>query len=338
MIIALALITASGFAYLNRTYISLSDQKNNISVKLQWISYDSQHVAIEYDIHGVIHTSYGDFTDCPIGVSVVLSNTGKNVTGKTYTSCRYVSEGQYAVTQFFYNDFQSEMPQKVLIKIGEIAFSASNGEEEVFIPLLDTFTFDLPTQPSEDMISLPSQVIKAESGLDMFVTRANFTPRLVKVDTCMTLPDNGDWGIDAYVVMGDNALPITQWEIPDFRDPKVLENNKRCFTTSTSNVPDFRNMKPGEISFVVNKIYRNMPDCANTADFKKIKDELKTYGVKIEPDEAGYYCFSGPILDLNNSEANAHLFNYIQEALREEIQGPLEVQRPSACLPTGGPQ
>jgi hypothetical protein len=317
-------ITMLAAAYLNRIYISPSEQENNITVELKWIFYDAEHVAIEYDINGVIQTQYGDYTDCPIGVSEVSSTTGKNIAGETYTSCRFISEGRYSVTQFFYNDFQDKTPKNVKIRIGDITFFSDQSGEEIHIPLLKTFTFNLPDQPSSKAASFPSQAVEA-NGIEMFVSRADFTPRLGKVDACLTLPDNGDWGIDAYIVMGDETIPIDYWEIPDFRNPETLQNNKRCFTTVASTVPDFREIKPGEISFVVNKIYRNMPDCTDAIGFEKIKGELDAYGITIEPDPAGYYCFSGPIVDLGDSSANAHLFSYIQDALKEEVEGPLTV-------------
>lgn len=317
-------VTTLAAVNLNRLYISPSQQENNITAELKWISYDAEHVAIEYDINGVIQTQYGDYTDCPIGVSEVSNTTGKNIAGETYTSCRFISEGRYSVTQFFYNDFQSKTPKKVKVKIGDITFFSVQSGKEIHIPLVKTFTFDLPDQPSSKVASFPSQVVEA-NGIEMFVSKADFTPRLAKVDACVTLPDNGDWGIDAYIVMGDQVTPIDYWEIPNFRNPETLRNNKRCFRVIASNVPDFRKMKLGEISFVVNKIYRNMPDCTDAVGFEKIKDELEAYGIKIEPDPAGYYCFSGPIIDLGDAGANAHLFNYIGEALKEEIEGPLTI-------------
>jgi len=311
-------------AYINRIYISPSQQENNITAVLQWISYDAKHVAIEYDVNGIIQTQYGNYTDCPIGSSEVLNMAGESIAGETYTSCRFISEGRFSVTHFFYGDFQNKTPQKVKVKIGDITFFPIQSGKEIHIPLLKTFTFDLPKEPSPNAVSFPSQVAAA-NGLEMFVSKADFTPRLAKVDACLTLPDNGDWGIDAYIAMGEQMIPIDRWEIPNFRNPETLRSNERCFTTVASNVPDFRKIKPGEISFVVNKIYRNMPDCTDAAGFEKIKDELDAYGIKIEPDQAGYYCFSGPILELGDSAANAHLFSYIQEALKEEVEGPLVI-------------
>ncbi|MBI5822549.1 MAG: hypothetical protein HZB18_00865 [Chloroflexi bacterium] len=324
-LIALSIIV-SAFAFLNRVYITPSDQNNDITVSLQWISFDAKHVAIEYDVNGLIQTSHGNYTDCPIGSSVVLSSNGEDITGETFTSCRFISEGQYYVTQFFYNDFQKNFPQKVEINVGDKAFFSNETGKEVYIPILKTINFDLPRNVLTTDTDLASnEVATARSGIDMVIRQANFTPRLAKVDACLTLPDNGDWGVDAYIKMGSKTFPIDYWQIPNFREPEILQNKHRCFTTVTSSVEDFRNIKPGEISFVVNKIYRNMPDCTDKSGFEKIRSELEVSGINLEPDPAGYYCFTGAITELGDSEANAHLFSYIQDVLKEEVEGPLAI-------------
>ncbi|MBL8100806.1 MAG: hypothetical protein JNK81_16610 [Anaerolineales bacterium] len=324
VIIVLSLIV-SAFAFLNRIYLSQSEQSNDITVNLQWISYDAKHVAIEYDVNGLIETSQGNYFECPVGNSVVLNSNGEDITGETFISCRFVSEGQYHVTQFFYNDFQNNVPGKVEINIGDKVFFSHESGKEVYIPVLQTINFDLPKDISNSTELFSNKIAIAESGLDMVVSQANFTPRLAKVDACITLPDNGDWGIDAYVKMSDEKFTIDYWQIPNFREPEVLQNKYRCFTTVTSSVSDFRNLQSGDISFVVNKVYRNMPDCTDKSGFEKIKGELESYGINLEPDPAGYYCFTGAIMDLGDAESNAHLFTYIREALKEEVEGPLTI-------------
>lgn len=317
-------ITISAFAVLNRVYLVQSEQ-NNIAVNLQWISFDTKHVAIEYDVNGIIETSQGKYFECPVGNTVVLSSNGKVITGKTFTSCRFVSEGQYHVTQFFYNDFQNNVPVSVEINIGDKVFFSHENGKEVYIPILKTFDFDLPKEISTNLDLFSNEKSTAESGIDMVVSQANFTPRLAKIDACVTLPDNGDWGIDAYVKMADKEFSIDYWEIPNFRDPEVLQSNIRCFTTVTSNLEDFRNLKSGEIVFEVKKIYMNMPDCTDITGFKKIQDELERYKIYLEPDPAGYYCFTSAVMNLGDAEVNAHLFSYIKAALKEEVEGPLTI-------------
>lgn len=324
-IIVLSVLIISGFAFLNRAYITPSQQNNNVEVNLQWISYDAKHVAIEYDVNGFIETSEGNYFECPVGISKVLNSNGEDIAGETFTSCRFVTEGQYYVTQFFYNDFQNNVPVAVEINIGDKVFFSHESGKEVYIPVLKTINFDLPKESASNLNLISDSIATTENGLDMIVNQASFTPRLAKVDACITLPDNGDWGIDAYIKMGEKTFPIDYWQIPNFREPGVLQNNYRCFTTVTSNLGDFRDMKSGDISFVVNKVYRNMPDCTDKSGFEKIRGELESYGINLEPDPAGYYCFSSAIMDLGDAEANAHLFSYIQNALKEEVEGPLEI-------------
>lgn len=318
-------ILVSAFAFLNRIYLTQSEQSNDIAVNLQWISYTAKYVAIEYDVNGFIQTSQGKYTDCPVGNSIVLNSNGEDITGETFTSCRFITDGQYYVTQFFYNDFKNNVPEKVEINIGDKVFFSYENNKEVYVPILETAAFELPKEIASDKDLFLNEKSTAQSGLEMIITQANFTPRLVKVDACIILPDNGDWGVDAYLKMGNATFPIDYWQIPNFRQPEVLQNSYRCFTTVTSSINDFRNTNSGEISFVVNKVYKNMPDCTDASGFEKIKDELELYRIDLEPDPAGYYCFTGAIMGLGDADANAHLFNYIREALKEEVEGPLTI-------------
>jgi len=323
----LILITTSvvAFTYIQRKFILPSQTSNNMQVDLVWLAYDANHVAIEYDVIGNIQTSYGNYGDCPIGKSVVVGAVGQDITGEIYTSCRFISENRYSVTQFFYNDFQNRKPQKVKIQIGDVAFFSPESNKEIYIPVLKTFIFDLSKQAeSTDIAARPNETVRAH-GIDMALEKAEFTPRAVKIDACLTLPDNGDWGVDASLIMGAQSFPITYWEIPNYRNAKALQSQKRCFTFLIADARDYREFKTGDISFTAHKIYRNMPDCVDSVRFNKIKDELSKYGINPKPDTTGEYCFANEIVNLGDVDANAHLFGYIQAALKEEVAGPLTI-------------
>jgi len=88
-------------------------------------------------------------------------------------------------------------------------------------------------------------------------------------------------------------------------------------------IPDYKTLKKGDISFVVEKISRNMPECVDASGWAKIKDELAKYNVQPVTDGTGSYCFAGGIQQIADTNVNAHLNNYIREALKEEVEGPL---------------
>jgi hypothetical protein len=293
---------------------------------LVWVAYNQDHVVVEYDLEGTVTTPNGDYNDCPTSSSnAVISNNGKEIKTKTYTSCRFLSNGKYAVTQIFYGDYGKNNPKNIKIKIGNFSFFSPNENKEIFVPVIKVFTVGLPAEASQEGVFTPEGVVRGDRGVDLAVKEAVFTPRTVKIDLCLTLPDNGDWGIDGYVVMNGQPTAIDYWEIPNYKDPQTFETNSRCFSTFTSNIADFRNLNIGKISFVVDKVYRNMPDCVYADDFLKIKDELAKYGIAPTPDAAGNYCFVNDIVNNASAEDNAYLFGFIKEALKDEVLGPFEI-------------
>lgn len=324
--LAILAILASAFTFIQRRHLFYSDVAVNMKVELVGITYGKDLVAIEYDLEGIVTTPDGNFNNCPTGNSnAVTDKNGKEISTEIYTSCRPVSNEKYSVTQIFYGDYEKHGPKKVKINIGDFTFFSPNENKEIYVPVISSFVFDLPANASSEGVFAPKGIVQGSHGVDLAVKSAVFTPRAVKIDTCVTLPDRGDWGLDAHVVLDGQSFPIDYWEIPNYKDPKTFTTNKRCFSVFASNIPDFRNLKSDNILFVVDKIYRNMPDCVYENDFLKIKDELAKFGIAPTPDVSGNYCFVDDIVDNTNPEDNAYLFGFIKDALKDEVPGPFEI-------------
>ncbi len=323
VLLSLGLLAAIGA---NKIFATSSTSKTQIEVELKSIAYTDDHLAIEYTVNKPIETAYGISDDCPIGDTAVSDIKGNKVSGHEddYIFCRPDGNGGYLVTQFFYYDYGAEKnkPKNVKIQVGNID-SLLNGKM-VHIASLGDYFFDVPSQPATDSVSYPTDIAEAVSGLKMKIKRVDFSPSLAKVDTCLTLPDAGDWGLDAYLLVGNQRIPFEYWTIPNYKKPEVLDNLERCYSVIVTGIPDYKTFRKGEVSFVVEKITRNMPDCVNAADWEKIKDEVTKYGVQplIDPG-SGSYCLGG--IGQLDANANAYLNAYIQEALKEEVDGPLAI-------------
>lgn len=275
---------------------------------------------------GKLKPPYGIFTGCPVGDSVVLDGTGKKISGSDndFTYCRPDENGGYLVTQFFYSDYGKNKPGKVKITIGDVDdpnAAVNNGSVMHIVPIGD-FSFSMPSQPDTQSVSYPFDIAQAPSGLKMKINRVDFSPSLAKVDACVTLPDTGDWLLNDYMLNAGQQIPLTFWTIPNFRKPSVLDSIERCYSIVFTGIPDYKSIKKGDLSFVVEKISRNMPDCVNTAGWEKIKDELQKYGIdSLQPDVGGNYCFAGAVDSLAPAD-NASLNLYIRDALKEDVSGP----------------
>lgn len=325
--LALLLALASAFTFIQRRYLFNSNVNADFKVNWIWGSYNQEYVVIEYDLEGSLETPDGKLDECPTGDgNTVIDEKGNSLKTEVYTVCRPVSNARYSVTQIFYSAQEGSRPQKVKVNIGDLTYFSPKENKEIYVPVVQSFVFDLPANPSAEGIFTPGSRVQGARGVDMTVTRAIFTPRAAKIDICLTLPDNGDWGMDAHVVMDGQIAPIDYWEIPNFREPQTLSTNKRCYATFTSNLADFRNLRESGISFVIDNLHRNMPDCVGEKDFLKIKDELAKYGVESKPvDAAGSYCFLNDILNQASPEDNGYLVGYIKEALKDEVPGPFEI-------------
>ena len=321
VILGLGLIAAIGT---NKIFATSDTSKNKIEVNLKSIAYTGDHLTVEYTVNGSIETPYGFSEDCPVGDSVVLNNKGDKVSGgeSDYIYCRPDKNGGYLVTQFTYDDYNVEKnnPKKVKIKIGDFD-SLINGKMVHIAPIGD-YVFDVPSQPDSESVSYPSEFAESASGLKMKIRRVDFSPSLAKVEACLTLPDIGDWGFDAYLLVGDQKFPLEYWTIPNYKKSGVLDNPERCYSVIVTNIPDYKTFRKGEVSFLIEKISRNIPDCVNATDWEKIRDEVTKYGVQPVVYDTGDYCFAGGIGELD-PDANAHLNTYIREALKEEVEGPL---------------
>lgn len=321
VIIGLSLIAAIGT---NKIFVASDASKTKIEVDLKRIAYTDDHVMFEYTVNGSIETPYGISEDCPVGDSVVLDDKGDKVSGSEsdYMYCRPDKNGGYLVTQFTYYDYgvEKNKPKKIKVKIGDFD-SLINGKM-IHVAAIGDYFFDVPSQPETDSVSYPSEFAEATSGLKMKIRRVDFSPSLAKVEACLTLPDPGDWAFDAFLLVGNQKFPLEYWTIPNYKKPGVLDNPERCYSVIFTDIPDYKSFRKGEVSFLVEKISRNMPDCVNPTDWEKIKDEVTKYSVQPVVDDTGSYCFAGGIGELD-PQANAHLNTYIREVLKEEVDGPL---------------
>jgi len=325
VILSAGLLGAFG---MNRIF-SAANSTTDVNVNLIWSAYTNDHVAIEYSVQGQIKTPYGIFTGCPVGGSAVLDGTGTKISGSDndFTYCRPDGNGGYLVTQFFYSDYGKNKPEKVKITIGDVddADAATNNGAVVHIAPVGDFSFSAPSQQDTQSVSYPSDLAQATSGLKMKINRVDFSPSLAKVDACLTLPDTGDWSLDGYLLNAGQKISLEYWTIPNFRKPGILDSTNRCYSMVFTGIPDYKTIKKGDLSYIVEKISRNTPDCVNATGLAKIKDELQKYGiVSLQPDTAGNYCFAGAVDSLAAAD-NARLNIYIQNALKEEVDGPLTI-------------
>ncbi len=324
LIISLGLLAAYGT---NRIFTSATTKKSDVSVNLLAISYTDDHIMVEYTVDGLIETPEGTLVECPVGEVSVLNNKSNKINGleSDFIYCRPNGNSSFLVTQFFYNDFSVEenKPQKIKIKIGDVDSTTMNGKVVHIAPIGDYY-FDLPLQTDAESTSYPEELAEAVSGLKMKIKRVDFSPSMAKVDACLTLPDTGDWVFDAYLLVGDQKFPFEYWGIPNFRKQGILDTRERCYFVIVTNIPDYKTFRKGDVSFVIEKVLRNIGECTNQEGYLKIQDELKSYGVApIEPDALGNYCFAYQVTSLADPGAIAHLNNYIHEALKEEVEGPL---------------
>jgi hypothetical protein len=324
VILAVGIVAAYGT---NLTFARANNISSTIHVTLISATYSNDHVAIEYSVDGQITTPDGVVTECPVGGASILDNSGREFSGSAadFIDCRPDGVNRYLVTQFFYNDYSgNKNPKHVKIKIGDVNFMSATGKVVHVLPLND-FSVDLPAQPDPASVAYPTETSQAASGLKMRVSRVDFSASLAKVDACITLPDNGDWVFDAYLVIGGQKMPFDYWSIPNYKTPGTLDSRERCYSIITSHIPDYRTIQKGQMSLVVEKVSRNMPECVDAAGFSKIQDELAKYGVKPQPDQGGNYCFASGIQSIADPNVNAYLNSYIRDALREEVIGPLEI-------------
>jgi len=282
--VSLGILGAYG---LNKIFVPSNSVQNEITVELKSAAYTEDHVTVEYVVNGQIKTDQGIATECPVGASVVLDSSGLEFVGGSddFVYCRPGQSDTYLVTEFFYNDYSDKQPSQVKVTVGDVDFIADDGRV-IHVPALGDFLLDLPSEADPDSVSYPTETSAVASGLEMQISRADFSGSVAKVNACLSLPDSGDWVFDAYLVVDGKQVPYDYWTIPNFREAGVLENSERCFIVIVPDVPDYREAPNAEISFVIEKIFRNMPDCTDSTGFAKIKDELEKYGISAIPDAA----------------------------------------------------
>ncbi len=265
---------------------------------------------------------------CPVSKAQVFDASGNDLTGVLVTSCRVIGENTYSVIQFFYNDFQNSPPELLEISVGDVVLMPVGNGKVSQLPLIGTYKFTGQFEQASDITVRPRLKVE-QNGISLVVRRVDFTPSLIKVDACLTLPDTKDWIPNAYIIMGEKSIPVDEWFIPNFReDPKIFEGRERCYTFLTyTEVQDFRQMETGTISFGVSEVYTNIPECVDAQGLGKIRTELEKHGFQAQLDQSGYYCFMRDIASSGLSESEkASLFRYIEKTLREQVVGPLEVK------------
>jgi len=323
VILGIASIAAVSF---NMLFTSASpDSMKNIKIDLKGAAYTDDHAMVELSINGEILTPNGPLTECPVGAIKLLNAGGKEiaVSDQDFVFCRPDKNGDYLITQIMYGDFSSEnkKPKKVKITIGDVNFTTNDGQIAK-VNVIGYKEINLPETKDIDSVVYPSSIAEVASGLKMKIKRVDFSPSLAKVDACLTLPDSGDWVFDAYLLVGDQKIPFEYWTIPNYKTSGVLDTPERCYSVIVTDIPNYKTFRKGDISFVIEKISRNMPDCVNEMNWNKIKDELAKYNIPYVTDTTGAYCFAGGIRD-TDTDLNAYLNTYIREALKEEVEGPL---------------
>lgn len=326
IIALIATVSIAAFRF-NVPFTSASpNSMKNIKIDLKGAAYTNDHVMVEFNVNGEILTPHGPLTECPVGDVKLLNAADEEMAGsdQDFVFCRPDGNGGYLITQFMYGDFSNETkkPKKVKIKIGDVNFTANDGQITK-VNVIGYKEINLPEMKDVDSVSYPSSTAQAASGLKMKIKRVDFSPSLAKVDACLTLPDSGDWVFDAYLLVDDQKFLFEYWTVPNYDKPGILESGERCYSVIVTDIPDYKTFKKSDVSFVVEKISRNMPECVDADDWKKIKDEMNKYNVPFSVDAAGEsYCIGLRDLD---SDLNAHISIYIQDALKEEVEGPLVI-------------
>lgn len=328
---AIALIAMASIAAFSFNVLFTSappDSMKNIKIDLKGAAYTDDHAMVEFSVNGEILTPDGPLTECPVGGVKLLNTSGEEmaVSNQDFVFCRPDGNGGYLITQFMYGDFSSEnkKPKKVKIKIGDVNFTANDGQIAK-VNVIGYKEITLPEMKDMDSVSYPSSTAEAASGLKMKIKRVDYSPSLAKVDACLTLPNlSVEWLFDdAYLLVGDQKVPFEYWTIPNYDKPGILENQERCYSVIVTDIPDYKTFRKGDVSFVIEKISRyGYPECVDATDWEKIKDEFDKYEVPFSDSGDGGYCFG--FRDLSG-EVNAHMTNYIKDALKEEIAGPLVI-------------
>lgn len=327
--IVFLLTLAAVVPVLARANSLVKPKASDVHVTLEWAAFTEDHVAVDYVVEGRFELPNGYLPiACPVSKARILDASGNDLTGSVVTSCRPTGENRYLVTQFFYNNYQSDLPEVLEVSIGDIALIPVGNGKVNYLPLVGTYSFKSQFKYAPDITAHPNQ--KAEqNGVSLIVDRVDFTPSMVKVEACITLPDTRDWIPNAYILMAGKQIHVDEWFIPNFRDdPEVFERRERCFTFLTyTDVQDFRKMDVGAVSFGINEVYTNIPECVDAQGLEKIKAELEKHGFQPQLDQSGYYCFMEEIAASKLGEADiASLFEYIEKTLPERAFGPLEVE------------
>lgn len=302
---------------------------SEVHVTLEWAAFTEDHAAVAYVIEGRFEVPAGYLPiTCPVSKVQLFDAAGNDITGSAVTTCRAESENKYAVTHFFYNDFQSRVPDKIEVTVGDISLMPVGNGKIGYLPSVGVYSFTGEFKRDPDITAYPAQKVE-QHGVSLAVNRVDFTPTTVKVDACMALPDNRDWVPEAYLSVGGMEIPVDEWFIPNFReDPSIFEGRERCYTfLFYTEVPDFRQVDRGAITFGINEVYTNIPECVEIQGLAKIKQEMEKYGFQPKPDQSGYYCFMREIATSTLDEADkATLFEYIEQTLPEHVRGPFEVE------------
>lgn len=309
---------------------ALQDKEvKELNITLEWAAFNDDHAAVDYVIEGSFDIPEGYLpVNCPVSSAKIFNASGCDVTGVVFTSCRVMGKNKYSVTQFFYNDFRETSPELLEILIGEIELMPVGDGEIRQLSLIGAYTFDGQFKKMCDITAHPDQV-KQGNGVSLVVDRVDFTPNMIKVDAYITLPDTRDWIPDVYILEAGKRIKVDEWFIPNYKeDPGIFERTERFYTFLFHNdIPDFRQMETGAISFGVGEVYTNIPEAIDAKGLEKIKNHLEKYGLRPQLDKNGYYSF---MIDITESKlekrAKADLFGYIKETLTERVPGPLEVK------------
>ena len=328
VILIIVSITLMAAYSVNKKISKSNSNTDEFTIELISAAYSSDVVAVEYTIEGEIDTPDGIADTCPVGKTSIISSNGSELefSDDDYMYCRNIEGSKYLISQFIYHDFtdNENKPNQLKISIGDIDFISETGDTIHVTPIGD-YILELPQESTHDALPIINNFVETSNGLKMRVNRADFTKSHGKIDACITLPDNGDWVFDAYMIVDGKKIPFEYWFVNNFREAGTFDTQERCYSTIITDIPDYDAIKNGQVSFYIEKFSRNMPDCVQEGDFNKIKDELAKFDITLEPDAGGNYCFASAIQKIEDPEINAHLSQFIRETLHEEIEGPLEV-------------
>lgn len=305
-----------------------TQKRSGIEVSLTWLYVDTERVAVEYRVAGVvIPEGYQLF--CPIKQVTFSDGSTSQARRAGEFRCVADSAGTFMVTQSFDRGLIRVDGEKVKatldVSVGGITTIprptiGKATKPPVEIADAGVFHFDLSIPVSSGLtLKNPQEVTR--QNVRAVLQQVQINPSLTQAEICLQLPSTADWIPEAVLTLGSQEV-IGDWRLLNPKDPATYASQNRCYAYSFPVTYDVSTTAQ-QFSITINQLKTSVPEVLDADMIAKAKQKLQAAASGVGfAYKQGDHGFGFEITQKPVAMSDEQAYKMISEAFSESIGGP----------------